>query len=425
MAAMTAVLHLVWEYPPIIYGGLARHAEELAQAQYRAGHNVSVVTAAEDVLRAQRRVPAAFSVRDGVRIRRARRPAPRRPWSDLLGAAAELDRAMTAAALDEVAVQPPDIVHAHDWTAFRAGRAVATVRGLPFVVTVHATEYGRRLGRLEAADGIPSAVHAVERAGVAEADAVVVCSAAMRAEVCDVLGADPAKVVVVPNAVDPAAWRCAPAVVRAARRRWIEQVDVSGPVTAPAPDAVLIAAAGRLEWDKGFSTLVRALPALRVACGTVCAVLAGRGSDAPRLRDLAQELEVTDILRIPGWLERRELAALYAAADVVVVPSRYEPSGLVAREAQAAGTVVIATDSGGLPDAVTPGVTGLRIGVGDVDGLRDAVLRLVRAPQEARRMADAGSRAVSGWTWRDAAGAVDRVYQDALHRPTRREPARV
>jgi glycogen(starch) synthase len=467
------VLHVTWEYPPVIYGGLARHAENLARAQRQAGLDVTVLTAAEDLTDPARRIPTGVRERRGVRVLRARRPLPRRPWSDLLGAAGQLDDALATAGLAYLAEGPevvhahdwigapaarriptgvrerrgvrvlrarrplprrpwsdllgaagqlddalataglahlaegPEVVHAHDWIGAPAARRIAEQAGARLVLTVHATEYGRRQGAIgpDVDGGRPAAVHACECAAVAAADALIVCSAAMRAEVCAMLGADPARVTVVPNAVDAAAWRRGPAAVRAARAHWAPDAN-----EAPEPGGPLIAAAGRIEWDKGFSTIVRALPDLRRAHPRIRLVLAGRGSYTPTLSALAAELGVAALITLPGWLARRDLAALYAAADVVVVPSRYEPSGLVAREAQAAGATVISTRTGGLVEAVSDGETGLLIDVGDVHALRDTINLITADPGRGRRLAQAGATRASALTWSEVATQTSAVY---------------
>lgn len=414
------VMHVVWEYPPVIYGGLARHAEHLARAQHDAGHDVTVITAAEDVTDPTRRVPAASAVRRGVTVHRARRASPRTPWTDILRAAAELETALTATGLEAADTNPPDVVHGHDWTAFGAARTIADKIGVPLVLTVHATEHGRHAGNLSGpagpgADDVRTTIDRLERTGVTSADAVIVCSAAMRDEVTGVLGAHPDRVTTIRNAVAAASWHCGPGAVRASRRHWTDTPGGARTTSAPPRSEVLIAAAGRIEWEKGFSTLIRAIPGVRESAGlSVRVVLAGRGSELPRLRRLAAELGVTDCLTLPGWLSRRDLAALYAAADAVVVPSRYEPSGLVAREAQAAGASVIVTDVGGLSEAVTHGVTGLTIGVGDVYGLRDSILRLVADPAGARLLGQAAAREVERWTWPDAAAMTEEVYRSVV-----------
>ncbi|MFI7587835.1 glycosyltransferase family 4 protein [Spongisporangium articulatum] len=425
------VLHVVWEYPPVIYGGLARHAEALTRAQADAGWDVHVLTAAEDVTQPERRVPGGTTHRRGITVHRARRRRPRTGWDDLLTAAGELEDALLAtgtALMDGVSV-----VHAHDWIGARAAAVLARRAGVPLVVTVHATEWGRHAGRIGPTDreaGDPAStetalVHALERQAVVAAAAVIVCSNAMRDEVVAVLDADPARVHVVPNAVDADAWRCGRASVREARRYWLTGATVGGarpdvgenPRAAGRPgaptgteDGPLIVAAGRLEWEKGFSTLIRAMPSLRKQFPGLRVVLAGRGGYAGRLCELAADLGVLDSLVMPGWLAGRDLAALYAASDAVVVPSRYEPSGLVAREAQAAGATVVTTDVGGLADAVVPGRTGERVKVGDVHGLHDTLAQLVRDPVRAHGLADAGRVAVQSLTWPDVAARTLALY---------------
>jgi glycogen(starch) synthase len=424
---MTGVLHVVWEYPPVIYGGLARHAEDLARAQQQAGWQVSVITPAEDVTQPGRRVPAGLRVRRDVQVLRVRRPLPRVPWSDLLGAAHQLDDTLADAALLHLGTPGtprPAVVHAHDWIGARAARTVADRLGVPLVLTVHATEFGRRLGGIgpELDGGTPAAVHALERLAVAAADVVLVCSEAMRSEVCTVLDADPRRVRLTPNAVDAATWRAGPAAIRAARRHWLApgpgrpQPPGSADPTATGP---LIAAVGRIEWEKGFSTVIRALPELRRDHPQIRLVLAGRGSYTPTLVALARELGVADLLTMPGWLARRDLAALYAAADMVVVPSRYEPSGLVAREAQAAGATVVSTRTGGLVEAVQDGFTGVLFDIGDVHALRDTISLLIAQPAMARQLARAGAAAVRALTWADVADLTGRAYLAAeLNRPS-------
>jgi glycogen synthase len=396
-------MHLAWEFPPVVYGGLARHVDGLTRAQQQQGWDVTVVTSAEDVTEPGRRIPVGARLRRDVLVLRDRRPLPRRPWSDLVEAARELDDTMATVALAHLdAGGPgPEVVHAHDWIGARAARAVARRSGARTVLTVHATEFGRRSGAIgpEVDGGRPAAIHALERAAAQAADAVVVCSAAMREEVGAVLGLDPGRVHVVPNAVDAAAWHPGPAAVRAARRHW-----------QPAEGAPLVVAAGRIEWEKGFSTILRALPGLRRGHPGLRFVLAGRGSYTPVLTALAAELGVSDRFVRPGRLARRDLAALYAAADVVVVPSRYEPSGLVVREAQAAGAAVVATRTGGIVEAVRDGETGMLIEPGDVHALTDAIALLLAHPAKGRGLGRAAATAAGAPTWADVAGRTEAVY---------------
>src|SRR6185503_14258061 len=132
-------------------------------AQQDAGHAVSVVTAAEDVTDPSRRVPATSGTRRGITVHRVRRAAPRTPWADLPRAAAELGAALVAGGLAAAATARPDVVHGHDWTAFPAARAIADAVGVPLVMTIHATEHGRRAGHVgeEQDGGVPATIHRI------------------------------------------------------------------------------------------------------------------------------------------------------------------------------------------------------------------------------------------------------------------------
>lgn len=390
MSRPLRVLHLTSEYPPLVHGGLGRYVDELTRAQAAAGSDVAVLAPAAAVGRAA----PARERRHGVDVRRveAASPAP----DGLLEAVALLQRRMVAAC-DDGAGNPPDVVHAHDWMVAQAGAELARRWRRPLVLGVHATESGRRAGRLD--EPVHRAVHAAERAAIAAADAVVVCSAAMVREVVD-HGADLTRVTVVPGGVDAGAWDVAPSEVAAERARWV------------APGERLVVAAGRLEWEKGFSTPVRALPELvrRVPSG-VRLVLAGEGSYRPTLEALAHDVGAAASVAWAGRLDQPRLAALLAAADVVVVPSRYEPFGLVAREAQAAGVAVVATDAGGLASTVVDGLTGRTIGVGDVDALADVLAELLDDVEQRQGLAGAGRADACRATWAFVADRLDVAYR--------------
>lgn len=386
------VLHVTSEFPPVVYGGLGRHVDGLARAQAAAGLGVQVLAPADDVLDARLPTPPQRELSHGVAVHRVRTP-PARAGDDLVEEAAAVQRRMVVCA---EAVADVEVVHAHDWMTAEAGRAIASARGVPLVLTLHATEHGRRFGRLD--EPVHRAVHAAERSAVACADQVVVCSTAMRAEAL-AHGARADAVHVVPGGVDVDRWRVEPSVAAAARRRWLDGADH------------LVVAAGRLEWEKGFSTLLRALPGLGRTGRAARVVVAGRGSYQPVLTRLASELGVDRGITWPGRLGTHDLAALFAAADVVVVPSRYEPFGLVALEAQAAGAPVVVTRTGGLADLVTDGVTGRVIEPGDVDRLAEVLRALVGDPARGRRLAEAGRTASVARDWPSVAASLLDVYR--------------
>ncbi|KQX69634.1 glycosyltransferase family 4 protein [Angustibacter sp. Root456] len=385
------VLHVTSEYPPVLHGGLGRHVDELTRAQVAIGHEVHVIAPADDVVDGARPAAPTQERCHGVAVCRVRAATTTR-GGDLVAAVTGTQQRMA-----QVAKTLPDVdvVHAHDWMTAEAARAIASARRVPFVLTLHATELGRRSGRLD--DPLHRAVHAAERAAVGCADRVVVCSTAMREEAM-AHGARPSAVHVVPGGVDVNRWQVDPTTAATARRRW----------AAGAPH--LVVGAGRLEWEKGFSTLLRALPTLLAARPGTRVVLAGRGSYEPVLVDLARELAVADRLVRPGRLGSSDLAALFAAADAVVVPSRYEPFGLAALEAQAAGAPVVVARTGGLAGLVEDGVTGRVIEPGDVDRLAEVLAELLGDLPLRQRLGAAARASATARQWHSVAATLLEVY---------------
>src|SRR6266571_1063387 len=247
----------------------------------------------------------------------------------------------------------------------------------PIVATIHATEAGRHRGWLP--DPLNRVVHSVERWLVHEATRVITCSSFMHDEVARMFDVPASHLDVVPNGLDADAWLAPHTACDAARARF-------------AGDGPLIVFAGRLVHEKGVQTLLEALPRLRREFRGARLVVAGAGPLDEELRTTARALG--DAVQWAGFVPAGGLAALLGAADAVVVPPLYEPSGLVALEAAAAGAPLAVADTGGLRDVVEPGITGLRFTPGDARALGDAVSRLLHDRAAARRMAEHAQRAV-------------------------------
>jgi len=196
------------------------------------------------------------------------------------------------------------------------------------------------------------------------------------------------------------------AAVRAARER-------HSPAGAP-----LVVYFGRLEWEKGVHDLLAALPRLRRAHPGARLAVAGKGVQAQALVEQARKLRVRRAIDFVGHLPDRPLVALLAAADVVVLPSRYEPFGIVALEAAAAGAPLVASTAGGLAELVVDGETGLSIEPGDVDGIVAGVRAVLADPLGAvRRARAAKARLAQEFDWTGIAAATARVYRAASVRP--------
>ena len=394
------VLMLSWEYPPVLVGGLGRHVHALAEAMARGGHEVTVLTRHPGPAD-QTPVPVPCDeVVGGVRVVRAvEDPLLLRFEDELLAWAMALNHALTRAGLALGEQAAPEVVHAHDWLVAHAAATLKHHLGVPLVATLHATEAGRHQGWLPGP--LNRSIHSVEWWLTYEARRVVACSGYMRWEVTRLFDLPPDKVDVVPNGVDPRPWRPAPDRVAAARRRW-------------AGDGPLAVFSGRLVYEKGVQDLLAAVPRLRRRHPGFRLVVAGRGPSAGELEDLARRLRLGRAVTFAGFVPDAELAALVAAADCAVVPSRYEPFGLVALEAAAAGTPVVSTDAGGLPEFVQHRRTGLTVPAGDPAALADAVGELLADEVLARRLARLARALLRrDHSWAQVAARTAEVYAQA------------
>lgn len=390
------VLHLSWEYPPVVYGGLGRHVHALAEAQAAAGADVVVLTQAAEGAADDERV-------NGVRIVRVRHDAPFVPLDaeHLIGWVFGFSSGMSRGVLRLMAGWRPDVIHGHDWMVAHSCVLAAQESKRPFVLTVHATEAGRHQGWLP--NELSRTVHGIEAWGAHQASRVIACSEHMRWEVTRLFEIPADQVTVIPNGVDPSSWRVPVRLRRAARD------------THPGS---LVVFTGRLEWEKGVHTLIDAMALVRRAVPDARLVIAGRGSQHDDLVQQARRRRLGRTISFEGWLPERELHALVAAADVAVVPSIYEPFGMVALEAAAVGTALVVARSGGLAELVQDGATGWTFEAGDDKALASCLIAALTDPAEAARLARAGRRrALRDYGWARIAEATMAAYRTARAAP--------
>jgi glycogen(starch) synthase len=171
---------------------------------------------------------------------------------------------------------------------------------------------------------------------------------------------------------------------------------------------------GRLEWEKGVQDLLAALPRIRRSKPGTRLVIAGKGRHSGELIEQAKKLRIRRAVDFVGHLSDRELRAVLAAADAVVLPSRYEPFGIVALEAAAAMAPLVASTAGGLGEVVINGETGLAFAPGDVAALGCAVETVLDDGSAAiRRAAAAQARLSADFDWSRIAEATADVYHRA------------
>ena len=386
------VLLLSWEYPPLIEGGLARHVRKLAEGLVMRGVDVHVLA------RGREESPGEEEM-DGVVVHRVLEPERPRDLGEFVTWIEHMNADMLAAGVEVGDRYDFDLVHGHDWLVASAGDHLAKRFRCPLVVTIHATEYGRHQGWV---DSHPqSYIHGVERWVANRCERLITCSAYMRDHVADIYGLEEDAVAVVPNGIDPS--ELAPMDDLASLRASFAE-----------PHEKLVLLVGRLVYEKGFQLALEALPGLIERVPGTRFIVAGSGTAEEDLRRQAGELGLDEHGTFVGWIGDDVLHSLYRIADLTVVPSIYEPFGLVALEAMASGCPCLVADTGGLREVVPNEEVGLRFRSRDPDSLGQMAERLLTDSLLRDRLVAEASEHVLTFDWADVARQVQDIYAETL-----------
>jgi glycogen synthase len=388
---LTRVLVLSWEYPPLIEGGLARHVRKLSEGLVEGGFaDVHVLT------RGGEESPAEETVA-GVAIHRVLEPSRPRDLGEFVAWVERMNADMLAAGVELGDRYDFDVVHGHDWLVAMACDHLARRFGSSLVTTIHATEHGRHQGWVT--DHPQSHIHGVERWISNRADRVITCSYYMREQVADIFGVPEGRIEVIPNGIDPDDL---PAPDRPALAR------LRGEFAAA--DERLVLLIGRLVYEKGFQIALEAMPELLARCPGTRFLVAGSGTHEDELRRQAGGLGLMEHGTFLGWIGDDVLQSLYRIADVCVVPSIYEPFGLVALEAMASGCPCIVADTGGLREVVPHDAAGLRFRSRDPRSLGRMVELVLGDAALRRRLVAEASEHVLRFDWQDVAARTASLY---------------
>jgi len=368
---------LTREYPPEVYGGAGVHVTYLARE-------------------------LAPLVDLTVHCQGADRPdaVAHRPWDLLADANPALqvistDLSMTAA------VSSAQLVHSHTWYANLAGNLAAMLYGIPHVMTMHSLEV-LRPWKAEQLGGGYHLSSWCERVSATAADAVIAVSDGMRSDIRTAYPEIPGeRIHVIRNGIDTTEYAPDPGT------GVLEKFGVD----LARPYVIFV---GRITRQKGVPVLLRAASGLVPEAQLV---LCAGAPDTPEL--LAEVTELVDGLRasrsgvlwIPEMLPKPEVIQLLTHATVFAIPSLYEPLGIVNLEAMACETAVVGSRTGGIPEVVADGETGLLVPPGEPEPLAEALNALLRDPDRARAMGQAGrKRAVAEFGWPAIAAQTAALY---------------
>ena len=391
---MTRVLILSWEYPPLIEGGLARHVRKLSEAMVERDVEVHVLTRGGEESPAQ-------ELANGVVVHRIREPKRPTDLGEFVTWVERMNSDMLAAGVELGDRYEFDLVHGHDWLVANACDHLAKRFEAPLVTTIHATEYGRHQGWV---DKHPQTyIHGVERWIVNRSQRVIACSHYMREQIVDIFGVAEKRISVIPNGIDPDDLRAqSPAELERLRSEFA------------APEEKLVLLIGRLVYEKGFQLALEAMPRLIDDVPGTRFLVAGSGTHEAELHRQAEELGLMEHGTFLGWIGDDVLHSLYRIADLTVVPSIYEPFGLVALEAMASGCPCIVADTGGLREVVVHEEGGLRFRADDPEALAEVAIRVLSDDELGQRLIADAYEHVRRFDWGDVAEQTAAVYADLV-----------
>jgi glycosyltransferase involved in cell wall biosynthesis len=272
-----------------------------------------------------------------------------------------------------------DIIHCHDWLVAPACIALKHASSSRLVATIHSTESGRRHGIYTDYQRV---INEIEGWLTYEASRIVCCSWSMVNEVASLFNVPRDKIWMIPNGIDTEIYRPTPPD-DLFRRRYAKQ------------DERIVLYVGRLVPEKGVNVLIGAVPKILSVHPDSKFVIVGEGYAREQLSSLAKYLGVDHKVYFTGYVSDSDIRKLLSLAYLQVIPSIYEPFGIVCLEAAASGVPVVVSDTGGLSEIVEDGVTGLKVQPDNSDALAAAVNRILSdaalrdsMSKRARRMAE-------------------------------------
>lgn len=289
--------------------------------------------------------------------------------------------------------EQPDVIHMHDWLSFPAGMAAKRVTGAPLIAHVHATEFDRT-----GFGSVNQAVYDIERRGLYEADRIIAVSEYTKGILVDRYGVDPNKVDVAHNAIDPDDGAVAGTV----------EESVSH-LKAQGWGVVLFV--GRLTLQKGPDYFLKAAELVLKHRPNTLFVVSGSGDMSKQMIDSAAYRGIGDKVLFTGFMRNQELARIYRASDLVVMPSVSEPFGIVPLEALLNGTPVLISKQSGVSEVLRGA---LKVDFWDTKEMASKILSVLTHASLREELAAQGGKDARAQVWRNVAQKCITIYEKVL-----------
>lgn len=390
------LLLLSWEFPPHVVGGLGKHVADLAPALAAQGIDVHIVTPN------LRGGAETETLCPNATVHRVAVPQP----------SAQIDiveLSQTSNSLLErkshelhAALGGFDVIHGHDWLVMSSSVALKHALKRPLIVTVHSMERGRMQGDLNNSQS--RVIDEIEWWLTYEAWRVITVSQYMARQAQQHFNVPPDKLDVIYNGVTlPDVPPLTPAEQILFRTQYA------------APEEQLVFSVGRIVHEKGIQVLVEAAPLILHQLPNTRFVVAGTGAYLETIKALTLARGVNQHFIFTGFITDDIRDKLYQVADVVVIPSLYEPFGIVALEAMAHACPVVVSQTGGLAEFVRPHETGILSVPGDPNSLAWGILHTLQQPQWAAvRVANALREVQDVYNWQRIAAQTIATYRRVM-----------
>jgi glycosyltransferase involved in cell wall biosynthesis len=393
MSRDLSVMMLSWEYPPRIIGGISPHIYYLSKSLARNGIKVYVVTC--DFPGAP-----AHEVVDGVEVYRIdsyKNPSPDfATWVYLMN----MNMQKEAATITRQLGGKIDVFHAHDWLVATAGIGLKHVFRKPFFATMHSTEIGRRNG---IHSGYERMIHETEAWLTYEAWKVICCSDYMVHHVQWAFGLPTDKLVMIPNGVKAEVYMKNDKDLAQFRNKYA------------LPQEKIVLFVGRMVYEKGVHVLVNAAPKVLEKANAKF-IIVGNGYMKDQLSTIVNNTGLAHKVMFTGFVDDETLRKLQKCADVSVVPSLFEPFGIVALEAMAAKSPVVVSDTGGLSEIVNHDVDGVKAYTGNPDSLAWGINKVLTDEAYANTLRTNAYRKIQEkYNWDKIAQQTMTMYENILN----------
>ena len=381
---------LTWEYPPRVVGGIARHCEGLAKALVKLNNQVHLFTLD---------FPGTpnYEEIDGVKIYRA---STELGHPNFLTWVLMFNHFLSKRMADVTGKVDFDLMHVHDWLAAFSGISFKHYLKKPMVLTVHSTEIGRAQG-LHSPDSF--AINGIEWWATYESNRVIVCSHSMKDEICNHFNIPAEKVDVIPNAIDATKYHSS-SDRGSVRQRfgvgWGEK---------------LVLCVGRLVPQKGIEYFIRAIPKIAQRFPEAKYIIVGEGWSRDILEAEARASGYAHKIKFTGFASDQDVINLMSSADVLVVPSIYEPFGIVALEGMATGVPVVASQVDGLAEIIDHERTGIFVFPRSPESIAWGIGRVLSDYDHAKWMVEnAKEKLHKAYSWEAVAMKTVEVYKKVV-----------